>query len=48
MFKQDTDDINYEDIDDLPLFDHVEWLFNVTVKDTLYQQHFFDHEVRLC
>ena len=30
MFKQDTDDINYEDIDDLPLFDHVDWLFNLT------------------
>ena len=48
MFKQDTDDINYEDIDDLPLFEHAEWLFNLTVKDTLYQQPFFDNEVGLC
>ena len=25
MFDEDNDDINYSDMDDLPLSDHIEW-----------------------
>ena len=40
MLKQNADDIDYENLDDLPLFDHIEWLSNLTVKARLYQQNF--------
>ena len=44
MFMQNTDDIDYEDLDDLPLFDHIEWLSNSIIKARLYHQRFFSLE----
>jgi hypothetical protein len=45
MFMQNTDDIDYEDLDDLPLFDHIEWLSNSIIKARLYHQSFFSLEI---
>jgi len=44
MLEQNTDDIDYENMDDLPLFDHIEWISYLTVKATLDQQNFLDWE----
>jgi len=43
MFNQNTDDIDYEDMDDLPLFDHIEWIYS-TIKAKLYPQNLFQME----
>ena len=29
MIEQYTDDIDYEHLDDLPLFDHIEWMCQI-------------------
>jgi hypothetical protein len=30
MKKEDNDDIDYENLDDLPLLDHIEWNHRIT------------------
>jgi len=44
MLEQNTDDIDYENMDDLPLFDHIEWIYYLTNKATLDQQNCLDWE----
>ena len=44
MLEQNTDDIDYENMDDLPLFDHIEWISYLTNKATLDQQNCLDWE----
>jgi hypothetical protein len=44
MLEQNTDDIDYENMDDLPLFDHIEWLSYLAEKAALDQQNFLDWE----
>ena len=44
MLEQKTSDIDYENLDDLPLFDHIEWISHLTDKATLDQQNFLDWE----
>jgi len=45
MIEQNTDDIDYENMDDLPLFDHIEWMCRITEKAVMAQQNLFDWEV---
>lgn len=45
MFKQDLIDIDYEDMDDLPLSDHIEWKHNTADNDATQdttQMYWFD------
>ena len=44
MLEQNFDDIDYEHMDDLPWFDHIEWMTLVTEKAALNQQAFHDWE----
>jgi hypothetical protein len=32
MSEEDIDDIDYENLDDLPLLDHIEWNHRITEK----------------
>jgi hypothetical protein len=44
MLEQNIDDIDYENMDDLPLFDHIEWISYLTNKATSDQQIVLDWE----
>ncbi len=45
MLEQNTDDIDYENMDDLPLFDHIEWMSYLTNKASFEQQNVQDWEI---
>jgi hypothetical protein len=45
MTEQNTDDIDYENMDDLPLFDHIEWMCQITEKAVSSQQSVADWEM---
>lgn len=44
MIEQCKDDIDYENLDDLPLFDHIEWRSCLAAPVSLNQQHYLDWE----
>jgi hypothetical protein len=45
MLEQNKDEIDYENIDDLPWFDHIEWMSFLTEKAVFDQQTFQDWEI---
>jgi hypothetical protein len=45
MLERNTDDIDYENLDDLPFFDHIEWIAHLTVEASFCQQNFLDLEI---
>ena len=45
MLEQYPDDIDYENMDDLPLFERIEWRARLAMQVTSDQQRFMDWEL---
>jgi len=45
MLDPNLDDIDYENLDDLPLFDHVEWSADLSAAFSQDEQSFSDWNV---
>jgi hypothetical protein len=44
MLEPFADDIDYENMDDLPLFDHIEWICPLSTQNRNEQHYFLECE----